>query len=105
MIGERIPDREVVVDCDQVVDPSLLDRLLHEVDLVLEGEAPQSRGAEWLGVEPLGRAGERRAHRFASGTSIVNGRIVASPAGLSTMTAMWPSLCGDGGVTPHSLLL
>ena len=38
VIGERVPDRVVAVDRHRVVDPSLLDRLLHEVDLVLEGE-------------------------------------------------------------------
>ena len=36
----------------------------------------------------------RRSSRSASGTSIVNGRIVVSPADLSIMTAMWSSLVG-----------
>src|SRR5829696_2580296 len=42
----------------------------------------------------------RRSSRSASGTSIVNGRIVVSPADLSVMTAMWSSSwgrwCGEG---------
>jgi hypothetical protein len=37
-VVEGPPDRVVVIDGDRVVDPSLLDRLTHQVDLVLEGE-------------------------------------------------------------------
>ena len=102
VVVEGAPDRIVVVDRDRVVDLSLLRRLLHAVDLLLEGElrrvdadhdqpvvpvglrprtdvrlraqpvdagqrpevheddvAAQLGGAEWLGVEPLGRPAER----------------------------------------------
>src|ERR671914_2169956 len=40
----------------------------------------------------------RRSSSSASGMSIVNGRIVVSPADLSVMTAMVVLLVGDGGV-------
>ena len=36
----------------------------------------------------------RRSSSSASGMSIVNGRIVVSPADLSVMTAMWSSSWG-----------
>jgi hypothetical protein len=38
VVVEGAPDFVVVVDRDRVVDPSLLGRLPHAVDLVLEGE-------------------------------------------------------------------
>ena len=38
VIGERAPDRVVVVDRDRIVDRSRLDRVAYAIDVMLEGE-------------------------------------------------------------------
>src|SRR4051794_37959744 len=57
----RAPDPVVVVDRDRVVDPSLLGRLPHAVDLVLEGEL---RRVDSDHDQPVGPVGLRPARTY-----------------------------------------